>query len=161
MTILGKGEPAPDFTLRDLEGQPHTLSAGPWPTLLVFMKSTCGTCQFTAPYVQRLRETVPRRAARILLVMEDGEAEAREFATRHGLSGPVLLEQEPWAVSAAYGLESVPGFFLVEEGTVVSTSFQAFQRDPLAEIAADLARRGGHGSVRFFEEGEVPVLRPG
>src|SRR5437762_7292281 len=99
MAVPGKDDRAPDFTLRDLEGQTHTLHGGPWPTLLVFMKSTCGTCQFTAPFVRRLRESVPRQAVRILLVMQDGEKEAREFASRHGLSVPVLLEAEPWAVS--------------------------------------------------------------
>jgi len=156
------GDTAPEFALSDLAGVKHRLRNGPWPTVLTFIKSSCWTCQFTAPFLQRLRQAIPEQAARMLAVMQDEQSAADEFVRRYGLSMTALLEPEPWAVSSAYGLESGPDIFLVESDGRISSAFTAFQRDELARLAGDLGRRAGlSGEVDLFEGADVPRLRPG
>jgi len=131
------------------------------PTVLVFMKSSCPTCQFLAPFVEILRAGLPAGAARFLGIMQDEREEALNFRDMLGLRFPLLLEPEPWESSERYGLESVPATFLVEPDGRISRSFLAFQRPEIESMAQDLASRAGGSSVELFGGREVPILKPG
>src|ERR1700756_2404003 len=64
MSQLAIGARAPDFELKTVDGQPRRLSEAlqNGPVVLVFYKESCGTCQFTFPFVQQIYSKLGSRA---------------------------------------------------------------------------------------------------
>jgi peroxiredoxin len=144
MSAVGPGAAAPRFRLPRLGGGTvdldEFLAAGPvW---LFFMKSTCGTCRLGAPFVQRFHERCAGSPARILVVMEDAEADARAFANEFGWTLPVAIESAPWPVSEAYGLYAVPSNFVVATSGRVMRVGVGFYRTEWNDYARDLLANG-------------------
>jgi len=83
--LLETGALAPHFTLLGVDGKEYSLpkDAGGEPTLLVFFKTTCGTCDTAFPYVNRLRETYPEGWRRTRRERRRSTLEARESPTRY------------------------------------------------------------------------------
>ncbi|MCL6415519.1 thioredoxin family protein [Aestuariirhabdus sp. Z084] len=118
--ICDFGWQAPDFTLKDPDGKPFTLSEqlGEKGLLVAFI---CNHC----PYVQRIAE---RLAADTQLLMEEGinvlaimsndyrsyPADApdkmRAFARQQGFSFPYLVDEDQ-SVGKAFGAVCTPDFF--------------------------------------------------
>src|SRR5437762_7993905 len=114
MTQLPAGTHAPNFELADTSGKPHRLSkaleAGP--VALVFYKSSCPTCQFTFPYIQKIFSKVGKTAGWTLWgVSQDDADETRSFATDYGITFDLLVDEYPYPASSAYGLKFVPAIF--------------------------------------------------
>lgn len=152
--MLEPGTRAPDFRLVDLDGAPHglreLLSSGP--VLLAFFKTSCPTCQFTFPFLERLHP-----ALRLFGVSQDGADDTREFNREFGVTFPALLDraEEGYPASNAFGISHVPSLFLIERDSVIGWTSEGFVKK---DIAA-LAQRAG---VRPFKRGEyVPEMRSG
>jgi peroxiredoxin len=105
MTQVPVGAQAPDFELWDSEGRSYRLSEalGRGPVVLVFYKASCPTCEFTFPFIQKIVETAGRSAGwKLWGISEDEVDETRAFAGRNKLTFPLLIDEHPYAVSAAY-----------------------------------------------------------
>jgi peroxiredoxin len=138
MTQLAIGTCAPDFELRDSEGRAHRLSdaLAHGPVVLAFYKSACPTCQFTFPHIQKIVATLGKAAPWTLWgISEDEAGETRAFSEQYGLTFDVLIDEHPYKVSAAYGLEFVPAIFIVQPDGVISLSDFGFTKASLNEIA--------------------------
>ena len=162
--MLDVGERAPAFELPDLEGLRHSLADEPQqgPTLAVFWKSTCATCDLVFPYLQRLTVAYHSGRWQLLAVSQDGPDESAEFVRRLGLTIPVLVEGEGWPVSKQYDPEATPTLFLIgPDGTIEMTSV-GFSKEELNEISRRLA---GHldepPQVIAQENDGKPPFRPG
>jgi len=155
MGQLGVGTTAPDFELKDANGCLHRLSEAltRGPVALIFYKSECPTCQFTFPYIQRIFEkAVPASGVTIWGVSEDDVGETRRFAEQYGITFDILIDEYPYAVSAAYGLEFVPGIFLIQPDGKVSVSDFGFTKAGLNQVAG----------FEFFTAADgLPARRPG
>ncbi len=166
MSELAAGSPAPAFTLPRLSGGvvefPPTSCAGAPPlSLLVFFKSSCPTCRWALPFFERLHRGAGG-SLRVLGVAEDEADDALAFAAALSLTFPIALESEPWPVSAAYGLTTVPTAFLVDAAGTIARISAGFSRDDLLEIAALAAQSTGALPASPFPEGaDVPAFRPG
>jgi peroxiredoxin len=153
MSQLSAGARAPDFELKDADGASFTLSHAltKGPVALIFYKSECPTCQFTLPYVQRIFE----KNANLLTVWaisEDDADETRQFAQRNGLKFTILIDEYPYDVSAEYGLEFVPGIFLIAPDGTITVSDFGFTKAGLNRIAG----------FEFFRPNDgLPATRPG
>jgi peroxiredoxin len=155
--MLGKGDRAPAFELEDVHGAVRPSSGQrPWPTLLVFFKVSCPTCQYTMPFVERLVSGANPDTPEILAISQDAAPNTLQFQERFGLTMPMLIDPGPrFAVSSLYRISQVPSFFLVEPDGTVSLSFDGFEKQPLEQVAARFG-------VSLFAEGErVPASRPG
>jgi len=90
--------PAPDFTLRDLDGQPYTLSSFRGRhVLLNFWATWSPSCQEELEQLQRQYAVWLGRGLQFLAVNANaaGEAEmVRAFARQHGFTFPILLASE-------------------------------------------------------------------
>ncbi len=161
--MLDVGERAPAFELPDLERRRHRLADEPQqgPTLAVFWKSTCGTCDLTFPYLQRLTE-VYRSSWQLLAISQDSSEVSADFAGRNGLTMPVLVDGEGWPVSQQYDPEATPTAFLIgPDGTVEMTSV-GFSKEDLNEISRRLAAHLGEAPQVIAEEDDGnPIFRPG
>jgi thiol-disulfide isomerase/thioredoxin/uncharacterized membrane protein YphA (DoxX/SURF4 family) len=113
----GVGQPAPDITLRTLEGEQTQLSEQlRGRTAVLFWNPGCGFCQRMLPDLRRLDETPPGEAPGILVVSTGDAQQNREM----GLRSPVLLD-DSWATGSAFGASGTPSAVLVDEqGRVAS-----------------------------------------
>jgi peroxiredoxin len=158
MSQLATGTLAPDFELPDTKGRSHRLSdaLSEGPVVLAFYKSACPTSQFTFPYIQKVFAQVGSQASQgprtLWGISEDDAEETRAFAKQYGITFDLLVEDHPYKVSAAYGLEFVPAIFIIQPDGIISLSDFGFSKPALNEIA---------GFDIFPANDRLPARRPG
>jgi peroxiredoxin len=155
MSQLSIGKQAPDFVLADVNGQTHRLADAleRGPVALVFYKSACPTCQFSFPYIQKMFLDLGNRPGWTLWgISEDDVAETRQFAEQNRITFDLLIDEYPYDVSAAYGLEFVPSIFLIQPDGKIAVSEYGFTKAGLNQIA----------DFEFFKPNDgLPATRPG
>jgi peroxiredoxin len=155
MSQLATGERAPDFELKDVSGVSYKLSDAlkQGPVALIFYKAECPTCQFTLPYVQKIfAKAGTAGGLTIWAISEDEPAETRKFFQQNHLKFKVLIDEYPYAVSAAYDLEFVPAIFLIAPDGIITGSDFGFTKAGLNRIAG----------FEFFSPNDgLPASRPG
>ena len=165
MSQLLVGIKAPDFELSGVNGQSYRLARAldESPVVLAFYKSACPVSQFTLPYLQRIYAHAAKHIGlQIWGVSQDDEFETRAFAERHAIGFDLIIDEYPYSVSTAYGLEFVPGIFIVEPGGVISLSYSGFHKSALNEISILAGRSSGRSPLQLFERGDgIPDIRPG
>jgi len=163
MTIEA-GARAPDFSLKGIDGETYTLAdaLGRGPVLLVFFKTTCGTCDLAFPYINRLRESYPADRWSLWAVAQDPPAEAGGYASASDMSYPVLPDVDGYAVSKVYDPPATPTLYLIERGGQVVQETAGFSKGDLNSLSAVLAERIGSEPVVIAEAGDGnPDFKPG
>jgi peroxiredoxin len=107
--------PAPDFTLRQLDGANLRLGEQRGRVVMVnFWATWCGPCRVELPHLGRLHDKY-RSAGFVLLgvnIDEDANA-AKALASKLGLKFPVLFDSKKEVV-AAYDLNAMPATVLID-----------------------------------------------
>jgi peroxiredoxin len=115
---LKAGTPAPDFRLPRVDGR-GDLSLAELRgkrVLLVFSSPHCGPCNTLAPELEKFHRQHPEKN---VLMIGKGEAkENRAKVKAHGLTFPVLLQQQ-WEVSRRYAMFATPIAYLIDEAGVI------------------------------------------
>jgi hypothetical protein len=117
------GDPAPDFTLTDTNGQEHALDDRGQPVAVIF---TCNHCPYALAWHDRLLDVARDYdgRARILLV-NPNDAERypadsldamKERVQGDGGWPAPYLHDESQAVARAYGAQTTPDVFVVDAG---------------------------------------------
>jgi peroxiredoxin len=155
MGQISIGSTAPDFALQTAAGDRamrlnDALHSGP--VVLAFYKASCPTCQFTFPFLQRIY--AEGKSGRLTLwgISQDEPDETRSFAARYGIAFPLLIDDHPYAVSSAYGVEFVPAIFIVAADGTVAVSDFGFTKASLNAIA---------GYEFLKPDDGLPASRPG
>jgi peroxiredoxin len=160
---LPAGVDAPAFVLPDADGRPRRLRdlTASGPALLAFIKTSCPTCRLAMPVIgelaRRYGDAVP-----VVAVTQTAMATTEPWLAENGFVGPVLDdEQGRFAVSRAYGIDTVPTLVLVEDGKIAAAT-QGWDRDRMNGWAKDLGTRSGRdtGPVSTEDDGR-PVFKPG
>jgi len=153
---LEAGEAAPGFLLKSLNGDKITLAQTleNGAALLAFFKIGCPVCQMTFPFLERMAENAE---VRIVGISQDEAGPTEQFNQRFGVTFPTLLDAsvEGYPVSKAYGITSVPSFFLVERDGSISKFFQGFSKRDLEELGQRMR------IAPFRADDKVPEFRPG
>lgn len=161
MTIVAAGERAPAFLLTGLDGQVYHLGDADELVLAVFFKTSCATCQFTFPYLERLYQAYPHEGWHLWGVSQDTAADSKAFAEKYGATFPILLD-EGWAASRAYDPEGVPTLFLIAPDDQVMQVVPAFQRAALNELSETVAEHIGVEPVAVVPDDDPsPPFKPG
>ncbi len=158
------GARAPDFSLEGMDGETYALAdaLGRGPLLLVFFKTTCGTCDLAFPYINRLRESYPADRWSLWAVAQDPPAEAGGYASAYDMSYPVLPDVDGYTVSKAYDPPATPTLYLIERGGQVVQETAGFSKGDLNSLSAALAERIGSEPVVIAEAGDGnPDFKPG
>ena len=102
---LQPGDPAPDFTLPNQDGEPVTLSGlrGQRVVLYFYPKADTPGCTTQACGVRDHRADYDSAGATVLGVSPDPVKKIAKFADKYGLAFP-LLADEDHAVAEAYGV---------------------------------------------------------
>jgi peroxiredoxin len=148
LTPLEAGQRAPEFRLPLLEGGETSLAEilARGLALLAFFKISCPVCQLAFPFFERLSQ--PGRLA-VYGVSQNEARDTRAFATRYGVTFPILLDLESsgYPVSNGYGLTNVPTAFLVERDGVIRQTILGWNKQQMSAVAAT-------NGIALFHPGE-------
>ena len=111
------GRPAPDFTLRDLEGQPVSLSQFRGKVVLLdFWASWCGPCIGNLPYLKKIKkETADLPVVFVNLSLDTSDAAWRKAIEEHGIEGVHVRSGVSGSGPAVdYNVRGIPAYFLVD-----------------------------------------------
>lgn len=108
-------QPAPDFTLRAMQGPNLRLREQRGQVVMVnFWATWCGPCRIEMPHLEKLHRKYRSTGFVLLGVnVDDDVAKAADVAARLGVSFPVLLDTDK-AVSRAYDLATMPSTVLID-----------------------------------------------
>ena len=162
MTIEA-GAIAPHFALLGIDGREYLLprSAEGQPAVLVFFKTTCGTCDLAFPYINRLTEAYPQ-GWHLWAVSQDPPDTSAEYAGQRGITYPVLLDAPAYAVSRLYDPPATPTLFLVDRRGRVAYTTHGFSKEDLNELSRLLAMEIGAEPAVIAPPGDGrPDFKPG
>ncbi len=163
MTHIIAGNAAPGFSLKSLDKKEFSLQTllERGPVVAAFFKISCPVCQFTFPFLERLYKRYGGSKVTFLGISQDDARSTKEFAAEYGVTFPMLLDEDGYPVSNAYGLTTVPTIFLIDTGPV-KVSSMGFDKKDLETIAASLAERQKISLAPLFRPDEiVPANKPG
>ena len=122
------------------------------PTLVLIGHLNCKTSKQTLPFIDRIHKDGGRAVA----LLQDSPEDAAAGLAKLGLSLPYFCERNPYALSTAIGIVTVPTLLFIEaDGTVALTS-EAFRRP---DIEAFALRLGAPKPV--IENDTMPGFKPG
>jgi peroxiredoxin len=164
MTHIVAGNMAPGFSLEALDNKEYSLNTlmERGPVVAAFFKASCPVCQFTFPFLERLNKRYGGDGVTFLGISQDDARATQNFAKEYGLTFPMLLDENSYPVSNAYGLTNVPTIFLIDTDDTVKVSSMGFDKKDLETIAANLAERKKISLAPLFRSDEVvPANKPG
>ena len=160
MAVLTPGSSLPLLSLVDAGGGATAPVAGE--ALYGFFKTTCPTCQLAWPFFDRIGQRASGGKLSVFAVSQDDPGQTRAFNEQLGVGLPTLFDPEPWPVSEALGIESVPTFLRVAADGKLRETVVGFDRQKLQELAAEAASLSGRPAGGLYQPGEiVPAFKPG
>ena len=135
------GAPAPDFTLRDLSGQPVKLSALRSQVVLInFWATWCIPCQAEMPAIQQAYAARKGQGFTVLAVnLNEPAKDVQDYVERLKVNFPVLLDAGD-SISTLYRVRGYPTSFFVDRGGTVAIEQVGMMSD--AQLADNLAKLG-------------------
>lgn len=136
------GHPAPEFTLKNIDGQTVSLSDfRGQPVIINFWATWCGPCRVEMPHLQAAYEAHQPDGLVVLgvnLTERDSPQAVPDFLAEFGLTFPVVLD-ESGDVAEMYRVLGQPASVFVNEAGVIHQVFQGpvneqFINDRVAEL---------------------------
>jgi peroxiredoxin len=136
------GGPAPDFTLRTMEGRNLRLQEQRGRVVLVnFWATWCGPCRQEMPLLNQIYQKYHASGFELLGVnVDDDTRNAQAVAAKLGVNFPVLLDSEK-KVSRLYDLNSMPSTVLIDRDGKVryvhrgySSGYEALYEKQIREL---------------------------
>jgi hypothetical protein len=122
------------------------------PTLVIVGHLNCKTTRQTLPFIDRIHKDGGRAVA----MLQDSPEDAAKGLAKLGLTLPFFCERNPYALSAAIGVEVVPTLLFVEADGAVALTSEAFRRP---DIEAFAERLGAPKPV--IANDTMPGFKPG
>ena len=115
------GQPAPEFTLREMDGSEFTLTSQHGKVVLLdFWATWCMPCRMEMPILQDLHEEFASRGLMVVGITRDRVPEIRAFLDAQGITFPALIDDTS-DVNKAYLVNGIPvGIIIDAQGNVSS-----------------------------------------
>lgn len=113
---------APDFSLKDLNGNTVRLSTQKGnPVILFFGTTWCPACRQEIPAIKNIHEKYSRQGLRLYYIDINETAErVKRFANQNALPYTILMDSDG-GVAGRYNIIGVPTFILIDkEGSIIS-----------------------------------------
>jgi TonB family protein len=116
------GRPAPDFKLRDLNGEDMQLASLKGKVVLLdFWATWCGPCRMTMPKLNNLFKQFHKKEVAIVGIDEGEDPETvRSFIRDHGYEYPILLTARGDPVLQSYLAYALPTTVVIDKNGVVA-----------------------------------------
>src|ERR1700733_13833097 len=159
MAALSAGAKAPEFALQSADGKKASLADAlkKGPVVAAFFKVSCPTCQFTAPFLERLHEAYGGEHFTLWGISQDDAADTREFNQEFEIEFPTLIDDNGYRVSNQYGITNVPTLFLIAPDGKIQESSADFSKKKLNVLnnsykpnARGVRNQRGPGGLRFY-----------
>jgi peroxiredoxin len=95
----------------------------------------------------------------LLGISQDTSSETAEFFEEMGIEMPVAFDHEPYPASAAFDIDAVPAWFLLQDGEV-SWSWAGWNAEKAAELTAILGEKVDT-DIALDDLDALPAFRPG
>ena len=118
----GKGSPAPDFTLKNLDGSNLQLSSLRGKAVIVdFWDTWCPPCRKAMPHLQELSVEYSDELVVVGVALgREGEDKVRKFTQDRGLTFEmVMFNNDPQLIKNFGGIPSIPTTFLIDGDGVI------------------------------------------
>ena len=118
----GKGSPAPDFTLKKIDGGELTLSSLRGKAVIVdFWDTWCPPCRKAMPHLQALSETYSDDLVVVGVALgRKGEEAVRSYTKDHGLTFEmVMFNNDQKLIDSFGGIQSIPTTFLIDADGII------------------------------------------
>ena len=116
------GNLAPNFTLQTFDGQTLTLHDytvdGGMPVVLNFWATWCPPCRVEMPYFENVSTLYDGEVAILGLNQAESAAIIGDYARDHGLSYPLLVDED-MTVNNLYGVLNLPTTIFIDKNGVV------------------------------------------
>ncbi len=158
------GETAPEISLEAIEGGRFVLTgaAKKGPTVIVFFKVSCSTCQFTFPFLERIHSAYRDQPVNFRAISQDDAQLSVQFARHYGVTFPIAVDPPPYAASRSYHFANVPTILLVDRERVVLFRNTGFSKAGLIRLSEEIAKLLGREPAPVFLANEaVPETKPG
>ena len=136
--ILQPGQPAPDFTLHDLDGQAVSLSQFKGKVVLLdFWASWCSPCIADLGTLRKIKAQVAAQPVVFLNVsLDENEAAWKQAIAKHAIKGVHVRSEQ--VARADYNVGSLPRYYLVDaQGLIVENNLSLFDTD---EVVAKIEK---------------------
>ena len=158
MPVLQVGSVAPDFSLPDAQGRGHSLSDLRSVGLLwlTFFEISCPICQSSLYFINQLASKLTDDTARVLTISQDPPGHTKWFNKEFEIRLPQLFDPEEagFPVSEAYGIETAPATFLIDESRRIKYVSVSWDRAEFETMSSALASAAGLSKLKLFESGE-------
>ncbi|MBE3145120.1 MAG: TlpA family protein disulfide reductase [Planctomycetes bacterium] len=141
IAIIGK--PAPDFSLKNMEGKMINLSAFHGKVVLINLwASWCPPCRYEMPGIQAAYEKYKDEGLVVLgidFTVQDNLQGVKEFIQELKLTFPILLDETGDISAGLYGMRGLPtSFFIDSEGILKRIQVGAMLPEKLDEYLAEI-----------------------
>ena len=137
LSTLQPGQPAPDFAVKDLDGQAVSLSQFKGKVVLIdFWASWCGPCIDDLGTLRKIKEQVAAQPVVFLNVSLDAnEAAWKQAIAKHEIKGVHVRSEQ---VAQAYNVSGIPRYYLVDpQGMIVEDRLRLFD---VEEVVAKIKK---------------------
>jgi len=117
---LVRGQPAPAFSVRDIDGLPRNLASYKGRMLLVeFRSADCKACRDEAPRLLDLYGSIARNTIDFLSVSSEPASVLRESLRQYKLPWPQIAEPVDGPTQRLFHVDNYPSYYLIGSGGAI------------------------------------------
>jgi peroxiredoxin len=136
----GVGDPAPDFTLKNLKGEKISLSDFKGqPVLINFWATWCGPCRIEMPVIDNMYQKYYQDQGFVVLAVDVQESitVVRSFVDSMGLTFPILLDHTGKVADGAYRIRAFPTSYFVGRDGKITAAHRGMMTEPIMQRYMD------------------------
>ena len=144
------GEPAPDFSLRDINGKEVSLSSQKGKVVLVnFWAPWCGPCKLEMPHLDKMDRELEAKGFEVISISTDdarAASKVKPLIKRGGYGFTVLLDKDTSVVSQYNPAKTLPYNVLIDREGNIHKVFQGYNPGDEVELRHEIEALLGSGS---------------
>ncbi len=136
------GEAAPDFSLRDINGQEVSLSSYKGKVVLVnFWATWCGPCKLEMPHLDKMDRELEEKGFEVISISTDdarAASKVKPLIKRGGYGFTVLLDKDTTVVSQYNPAKTLPYNVLIDRTGNIHKVYQGYNPGDEVELRREV-----------------------